>query len=114
VAIRRGNANSSGYTNSCDLAVDGCQILFIQEEPLMAYQFKDRDELQQFIAKEVLTTPEALEYLGITRQALNSLVHRGKIKPIKDFKGTRLFLKADLGERKVEAEKLKKKYRPYD
>jgi len=80
----------------------------------MAYQFKDREELQQFIGKEILTAAEALEYLGITRQALNSLIHRGKIKPIKDFKGTRLFLRTDLGERKIEAEGLKKKYRPYD
>jgi predicted site-specific integrase-resolvase len=70
--------------------------------------------LQQFIAEEILTTPEALEYLGITRQALNSLVHRGKIKPIKDLNGIRLYFKEDLGERKVEAEGLKKKYRPYD
>ena len=76
--------------------------------------FKTEEELRQFLAKEALTTPEAMELLGITKQALNSLVQRGKLKPLKELKTVKLFLRLELLERKNEAEELKKKYRPYD
>lgn len=66
----------------------------------MAYHFETKDELGQFIIHEVLTTSEALEILGITRQGLNSLVHRGKLNPIKEEKSVKLFFKADILERK--------------
>ncbi len=80
----------------------------------MTYQFNNRDELQRFITDEIMTTPEALEYLGITRQALSSLIQRGKLKPIKEYKTARIFFKTDLEERKKEVKELNKKYQPYD
>ena len=76
--------------------------------------FKTEEELRQFLDKEVLTTPEALELLGIGRQALNSLVQRGKLKPFKELKAVKLFLRSDVEARKGEAAELKKKYRPYE
>ena len=80
----------------------------------MINPFKTEEELRQFLAKEVLTTPEASEFLGISKQAMNSLVQRGKLKPIKEFKAIKLFLRSEIEERKKEADELKKKYRPFD
>lgn len=80
----------------------------------MEYHLKSRKEVEEFIINEVLTTGEAIELLGITRQNLNSLVKRGKLKPIKELPREKLFLKSDLMQRKKEQEELRKKYRPYD
>ena len=76
--------------------------------------FKTDEELRQFLAREVLITSEALELLWITRQALNTLAQNGKLKPIKEFKAVKLFLRSEVEARKKEAAELKKKYRPYD
>lgn len=66
----------------------------------MTYQFSNRDELTAFIQHEIMTTSEAMEYLGISNQALNSLVQRGHLKPIKEMKSIRLFYRTDIVERK--------------
>ncbi|MDQ0340283.1 excisionase family DNA binding protein [Caldalkalibacillus uzonensis] len=78
------------------------------------YKFETRDELIQFIREQVMTSAEAVEYLGVTRQTLNSLVQRGKLHPVKELKRDRLFLRSDLEARKKESSELRKKYRPYD
>lgn len=78
------------------------------------YQFKDREELHAYITDQVMTTSEVLRYLGINRSALNSLMKRGKLKPIKKEKAVTLFWREDVEERKSEAVELRKKYRPYD
>jgi len=78
------------------------------------YRFNDVEELKAFIKEYVMTTSEVLEYLGIKRPALNSLIHRGKLKPIKQEKAVTLFFREDIEARKREADQLKKKYRPYD
>jgi len=78
------------------------------------YSFKDRDELRTFIASEVLTTSEAIELLGVTRQRLHQMVKAGKLIPIKELPRDRLFLRSDVEDRKKELEALRKKYRPYD
>lgn len=80
----------------------------------MEYHLKNRKEVEEFIINEVFTTHEAIELLGVTRQNLNSLVKRGKLKPIKELPREKLFLKSDLIQRKKEQEELRKKYRPYD
>jgi hypothetical protein len=77
----------------------------------MEYSFSSRTDLEKFIESEVLTVSESWAFLGISRQAFNSLVQRGKIKPIGN---TKLFFKADLLERQKEAEDLRTKFRPYD
>ncbi len=78
------------------------------------YQFESKEELANFIKQQVMFSSEVIEYLGVSRQTLNSLVHRGKLVPIKDDKNTKLFLRSDVEDRKQEADELKKKYRPYD
>jgi len=69
----------------------------------MSYNFTSREDLEKFIQTEILTSSEALEYLGISRQALNSLVKRGKLAPIKEEKTTKLFFKEDLMKRERKA-----------
>lgn len=65
----------------------------------MAYHFESREDLEKFIRAEIFTSSEAIEYLGITRQALNAVVQRGKLVPIKEEKVTKLFFKEDLTKR---------------
>jgi len=77
---------------------------------MMDFQFRNQEELHQFIAGEVLTTPEAVEYLGISRQALISLVQQGKLKPFKEVKTLKLFFKSDLEKCRKDAEKMKRRY----
>ncbi len=69
----------------------------------MEYHFETKEHLRQFIVKEVFTSSEAMEYLQLTRQGLNSLVQRGKLHPIKEEKAVKLFFKLDLIERKETA-----------
>ncbi|MBC1458414.1 helix-turn-helix domain-containing protein [Listeria newyorkensis] len=58
------------------------------------------------------TTEEAATFLGISKQALSSLVKRGKLERVEKGQ-TCLFFKADLEKRKQEQVTLRKKYRPY-
>ncbi|MBM6842182.1 DNA-protecting protein DprA [[Clostridium] spiroforme] len=53
------------------------------------------------LMKDVYTSKEAAEYLNISSQRLNQLVHDKKIEPIKISKSIMLFLKSDLDERKI-------------
>ena len=53
------------------------------------------------LMKDVYTSKEAAEYLNISSQRLNQLVHDKKIEPIKMSKSIMLFLKSDLDERKI-------------
>ncbi len=55
---------------------------------------KEAEETQK-VLREVLTTPEATEYLRTTRQTLIKLVKEGKVKGNKVGRNYR-FLKADL------------------
>ncbi|MET3943178.1 ArsR family metal-binding transcriptional regulator [Paenibacillus sp. PvP094] len=74
----------------------------------------ERDELIRIINENVLTSAEAVEMLGGSKQNLSSLVKRQKLVPIKESGSVRLFLKSDVEERKREAEQLREKYRPYE
>ena len=53
------------------------------------------------LMKDVYTSSEAAEYLNISTQRLNQLVHDKRIVPIKKSKSIMLFLKSDLEERKI-------------
>lgn len=55
----------------------------------------------ELLMKDVFTSNEAAEYLNISTQRLNQLVHEEKLKPIKTNKSIMLFLRQDLDERKV-------------
>ncbi len=80
----------------------------------MEYHLKSREEVEKFIVNEVLTSSEVLDLLGVTRQTLNSLVKRGKLKPVKELSREKLFLRHDVEERKREAAALRGKYRPFE
>lgn len=53
------------------------------------------------LMKDIYTSSEAAEYLNISTQRLNQLVHDKRIVPIKKSKSIMLFLKSDLEERKI-------------
>lgn len=80
----------------------------------MKLTFNSREELESFFEKEVLTTAQAMEVLGLSRARINAMVTDGKLKPIKAEGRTTLFLLSDLEQKKKELEQLRKKYRPYD
>lgn len=64
------------------------------------------EELRNFFQEQVLFSNEAANYLGITTQRLNQLVHSGKLTPIKQSKSGTLFLKRDLDMRMKESSSL--------
>ncbi len=76
----------------------------------MDYKVTNKDEFIKLIQSELLTSAEVAEELQITRQALSSLVKRGKLIPVKEM----LFLREDVTARKEAAKELQSKYRPYD
>ncbi|MCY8973559.1 helix-turn-helix domain-containing protein [Bacillus atrophaeus] len=80
----------------------------------MEYHLKSRQEVEDFIRREVLTTNEAAELLGVNRARISQLISSGKLNPIKKLSGISLFLRTDLEEKKKELEVARKKYRPYD
>jgi len=80
----------------------------------VSFVFSDKDELARFIREQVVTSSQAQEILQVSRAALNSLVQRGKLKPIIEEKATKLFFLSDVEARKKEAEELRKKFRPYE
>ncbi|AFJ61280.1 MULTISPECIES: helix-turn-helix transcriptional regulator [Bacillus] len=58
--------------------------------------FDSIDDLKDFIAKEILTTSEAIEIIGCSRQNLKQLVDRETLVPIKTTSRDRLFLREDI------------------
>lgn len=59
----------------------------------------DRKTIEQ-VVNDLLFSKEAAEYLGISSQRLNQLVHGGQVIPIKRTSAGSLFLRQDLDERK--------------
>lgn len=80
----------------------------------MEYHLKSRQEVEDFIRREVLTTNEAAELLGVNRARISQLISSGKLNPIKKLSGISLFLRADIVVKKKELEASRKKYRPYE
>ncbi|MBT2627192.1 helix-turn-helix domain-containing protein [Bacillus sp. ISL-32] len=80
----------------------------------MEYHLKSRQEVEDFIKNEVLTTPEAQEILGVSTTRISQLISNGKLTPIKKLRGVSLFLRSDIEQKKKELEESRKKYRPYD
>ena len=60
----------------------------------------NRQEIEALM-KDIYTSSEAAEYLNISTQRLNQLVHDKRIVPIKISKSIMLFLKSDLDARKI-------------
>ncbi|WP_054767341.1 helix-turn-helix domain-containing protein [Lysinibacillus parviboronicapiens] len=80
----------------------------------MEYKVANKEEFIKLVQSEILTTSEVIEELQITRQALNSLVKRGKLVPVKELSRDKLYLREDIESRKEAAKELHTKYRPYD
>lgn len=80
----------------------------------MKYYLESREEVEDFIRNEVLTSPEAIELLGISKARMTKLLEDGKVIPIKKLPRGSLFLRSDIEQKKKELEQLRKKYRPYD
>jgi hypothetical protein len=65
--------------------------------PVMTkFAFENINELRDFMDKEVITTSEAIEIIGCSRQNLKQLVDYGTLKPLKTTNRDRLFLKDDV------------------
>ncbi|MED3395506.1 helix-turn-helix domain-containing protein [Bacillus wiedmannii] len=71
-----------------------------------------RSDKRKFIKEHVLTTPEAIELLGISHSGMSNMIKSGKIVPIKKLGCVSLFLKSDLEKKKEELIVLRKKYQP--
>ncbi len=69
------------------------------------YTFDSREQLLEWISKNVISTAEATEIMGCTRQNLHGFVKNGKLAPIKETAKERLFLLSDVLERKEQASK---------
>lgn len=80
----------------------------------MEYKISNKEEFINLVRTEILTSSEVLDELQISRQALNSLVKRGKLVPVKELSRDKLFLKEDIEKRKEASKELYNKYRPYD
>lgn len=63
------------------------------------YHFSTNEELKQFIAGNIISTGEAAELLGCSRQYVNQLVKENKLLPIKKINYITLFLKSDVEAR---------------
>lgn len=69
------------------------------------YKFETKEELIEFINNEILNTTEALDILGCSRQNLNVMIKKEKIKPIKEMVRDRLFFKEDVLKSKEQMRK---------
>lgn len=57
-------------------------------------------DVRDVIKNEIMFAREAAEYLQISMQRLNQLVHSGKLSPVKQSSAGTLFIKSDLDDRK--------------
>ncbi|EJP81440.1 DNA-binding protein [Bacillus cereus] len=69
------------------------------------YKFETKDELIRFIQDEIVNTSEALDILGCSRQNLNVMVQKEKVKPIKEMSRDRLYFKEDILKSKEQMRK---------
>lgn len=60
------------------------------------YYFESVDELRAFLETEAITTSEAVEIIGCSRQNLKQLVDHKTLVPLKQTSKERLFLKDDV------------------
>ncbi|MEY8844109.1 helix-turn-helix domain-containing protein [Bacillus safensis] len=80
----------------------------------MVYHLKNRQQVEDFIQNEVLTSSEAQEILEVNKQRMSQLLKNDRIRPIKRVGKTTLFLKSDIVLLKKDLEEGRKKFRPYD
>ncbi|WP_240515158.1 MULTISPECIES: helix-turn-helix domain-containing protein [Bacillus cereus group] len=81
---------------------------------MINFNAMSRSDKRKFIVEKVLTTPEAIEFLGVSRARLSHMIKKGKITPVKKLGCVSLFLKDDLIVKREELKLLRAKYRPYE
>lgn len=69
---------------------------------------------RKFIRECVLTSPEAIELLEISRPRLSKMIKDGKIEPVKKSGAMSLFLLDDVLLKKEELIKLRRQFRPWE
>ncbi|WP_456265673.1 MULTISPECIES: DNA-binding protein [unclassified Bacillus (in: firmicutes)] len=80
----------------------------------MEYHLQNRQQVEDFMKNEVLTSLEAQEILNVNKQRMSKLHTDGRVIPIKKVGKTVLFLKSDIEQLKKDLEEGRKKYRPYE
>lgn len=74
---------------------------------MVMYQFATREELEEWIRRELVTSTEAIEILGGSRQNLYQYVQSGRLVPVKESGRDRLFWRSDVLGRKEQADAYK-------
>ncbi|KQL48122.1 DNA-binding protein [Bacillus sp. FJAT-21955] len=80
----------------------------------MEYHLTNRQQVEDFVVNEVLTSLEVQEVLNVNRQRISQLLNNGRLKPIKKIGKTTLFLKSDIKRLEKELGENRKKYRPFE
>ena len=71
-------------------------IVSCESGEAMKLVFNSREELEEFMAEEVVNTAVVMNMLSCSRQNVFDLIKRGKLKTIKETPKERLFLKSDI------------------
>ena len=58
--------------------------------------FESKEEYEQFLKENVMSTRDAAEFLEITRKGISYLVKNNKLKPFKDQDRVRLFSRKEV------------------
>ncbi|MEC1663364.1 helix-turn-helix domain-containing protein [Bacillus halotolerans] len=77
----------------------------------MEFHLRGRQEVEDFINNEVLSTTEVAEILDVNKQRMSALLNTERIIPVKKIGRTSLFLRQDVESLKKELE-ANQKYRP--
>ncbi|MER0468089.1 MULTISPECIES: helix-turn-helix domain-containing protein [Bacillus] len=77
----------------------------------MEFHLRGRQEVEDFIHNEVLSTTEVAEILDVNKQRMSALINTERIIPVKKIGRTSLFLRQDVEDLKKELE-ANQKYRP--
>lgn len=72
-----------------------------------------KEEALQLLDKHFMSIKEVMDYLGISRSALTSLVKREKVTQLEKG-GVKLFMREEIEKRKAEQPELQQKFRPYE
>ncbi|WP_424162859.1 helix-turn-helix domain-containing protein [Bacillus amyloliquefaciens] len=77
----------------------------------MEFHLRGRQEVEDFVKTEVLSTSEVAEILNVNKQRMSALINTERIIPVKKIGRTSLFLRQDVETLKKELE-ANQKYRP--
>ncbi|MCE4148980.1 helix-turn-helix domain-containing protein [Bacillus velezensis] len=79
----------------------------------MEYHLKCRQDVEDFVVSEILSTPEVAKILDVNKQRMSKLIKDGRIAMVKKVGTSSLFLRQDVENLKKELE-ANKKFRPFE